>query len=422
MSTFTWQVPTRVRRGPGVLDDIGSETAALGPRAAVVVDARVCALPIVLAAMQQLSRHGVRTPVVLEVFEPPSLDRLAALVRRMAQERVTVVVGIGGGATMDLAKASALASCNADLLVGATWERADVVDRYQERSLVPGLPTVLVPTTAATGSEVNPVAAIEHGGRRRLLLCGALVAATALVDPRLLASLRTGQLLEGAIETFVRLLCPYLSDDRCPGDVTDRLSETLCAAVLSLGDQVADGRRDADVDAEIQWLGTLSGSHVATVGRPDWGHSLWYLQAAVGEMTGLPKAPAISALLPAYLEWVDGGAAFGARLGDSDRLARLVHAVAPVLGGGAHGAADALRRLLIRWGLPTDLGQIGVDDDHALGRLSLLAHRRWAGTGRFDGATVADFQDFFRSAADRRASRAGSDAGQDGPGEEVCSR
>lgn len=397
---FVWQVPTRISAGPLALGDIGPESAALGSCALVIVDDGAAQNPVVASALDSLGEHGVSTPAVCRATGTPTLPRVRELLTEAAAHRVNIVVGIGGGSVMDLAKVAALAATNPDLLQDDTWTSAGVLDRYQDRTLQPGLPSLLVPTTAATGSEVNVVAALEHAGQRRLLVCGGLAPATALLDARVLHTLSDGALLDGVLETVARLLGPYLSDVRAEADTTDRMTEALCRQALTLGDQLAAGGRTPDSDSDVLWLTTVSGTHLATVGRPSWGHTLWYLQDTVGAVTGLPKGPTTAAVLPAYLEAIASGRGLGAYLGSADRLHTLVTALAPALGRPGDSPGTATRALLRRWRMPTSLHDLGISPgSDRVHRIARLAHERWSSTGLLRGSTAQDYATFFTSAA-----------------------
>lgn len=398
---FVWQVPTRISAGQDSLAGIGPESAALGSCAVVIVDARAARNPVVGAALASLGDHGVSTPAVCRSAGTPTLARVREVVAEAAAHRANLVVGIGGGSVMDLAKVTALGATNPDLLQDDTWSGAGVLDRYQDGSLQPGLPSLLVPTTAATGSEVNVVAALEHQGQRRLLVCGGLAPATALLDARVLHTLSDRALLDGVLETFARLLGPYLTDARDEVDTTDRVTEALCHQTLTLGDQLATGGRTPGSDADLLWLTTVTGTHLATVGRPSWGHTLWYLQDTVGAVTGLPKGPATAAVLPAYLESIASARGLGAHLGSADRLRSLITAVEPLLGSTEDRPGQAARVLLQRWGMPTSLRDLDLTPGNGgIVRLGLLAHERWSTTGLLRGATADDFTTFFTSAAE----------------------
>lgn len=400
-SPFVWQAPTRMRCGPHALDGIGEEAAALGSCALVLVDVRARTNPVVGRALSALTEHGVSTPWSWGPTGVPTLGQVRSVAAAAAAHRANMLVGIGGGSVMDLTKLVALGLTNPGLLAPATWDAGGVVDRYDDASVVPGLPTLLVPTTAATGSEVNTVAALQHRGQRRLLVCGALAPASAVLDPRVLGSLPDHLLLQGVLETLARVLGPYVADSRQGRDTTDRVSEALCHQALTLGDRVAAGRRTPATDADVQWLTTVSGTHLATVGRPSWSHTLWYVQDTIGTVAGVPKGPAIAAVLPAYLRAVVSGHGLGAHLGDADRLRALVGAVVPLLGRSADSAAASAYAMVRRWGLPGCLTELGLTAGNGgVQRLSRLAHDRWSGAGPFDNATPGDFSTFFASAVE----------------------
>ncbi|MDT0301898.1 iron-containing alcohol dehydrogenase [Streptomonospora wellingtoniae] len=400
-SSFVWQVPTRAVCGAGALHGLGPETAALGGVVAAVVDVRAAQLPPAADALAVLAAHGVPPVAVHEVAGPPTLESVRELAAALGRSGADAVLALGGGSTMDAAKAAALAATNPGLLDDPRWAAHGVVDLDapgDERAR-PGLPTLLVPSTAATGSELNGVAALRNAGRKRLLVSGLLAPSTAIVDPALTAALPAARLAEGGVETLCRIVCPYLASGAALG-TTDALAEALAAHCLravaaACGAPASDASRPARAD--LAWLVSVSATQLPGLGREPWGHVLWYLQDAVADLAGTAKGPAMAALLPAYLAEAAAGGV-GARWGTPGRLARLARALAPELGPDAHADLPAaLARRLEEWNLPADLSGLGLDGA-AVGRAAADTHRAWGRTGLLDGVGRGELAGFYHRA------------------------
>lgn len=394
----TWQVPTRVCFGAGRAATVGEEAAALGSSPALLVDAGIRDSSAVSAALRALAGWSVPQAVLVPVPPSPTLDRAESVAESVGAAGCDVVIGVGGGSTMDLAKIVALAAVNPGLLGDERWrtDRVLVLPDTEAAGLRPGLPTLLLPTTCATGSELNAVAALTHEGRKRLLTSGLLVPTTSLVDQRLTATLSAAQLVAGGVETFGRIACPYL----VPGDTlptTDTLAETLAAQCLSATDAVHERAGDERARGDLGWLVSVSATQLAGLGRDDWGHVLWYLQDGVAARAGTGKGPAMAALLPAYLAAIRAADAFGARLGAPGRLDRLEAALASLHGHGAARLEDALAARLSRWGMPTSLHELGLSERDGA-EIAEDTARWWGGTGRLAGATPEEFGDFYARA------------------------
>jgi alcohol dehydrogenase class IV len=197
----------------------------------------------------------------------------------------------------------------------------------EERGGPLGLPVVLVPTTAATGSELNPIASVAAHGAKRLLVHGRLYARVAIVDPGLHASIPPRQTAEGALETLCRVLVPYLTDpvDRA---LPDAQTHGIVATLLDATDAVLAGNARAREDLALATVASVQS--LANFGRSRHGHVLWYLANALTGR-GLTKGQALAPLLRVQLE---------AR---PPRLERIERAVGPIL------------PRIANWGLPDTL-------------------------------------------------------------------
>jgi alcohol dehydrogenase class IV len=400
-SAGVWRVATRVVGGRNAVDRIGPECRALGSAPLLVTDDAVGRLPVADLVRRELALHGVSRAAEVRVPPSPALADVSAAVVQAAQVAPDCVVALGGGSVIDAAKVIALCLTNAsvpDRVAGWPHGLLDLDDE----PLRPGLPVLAVPTTAATGSEVNGVAALLVDGDRLLLTSGWLVPRTALVDPDLTATLPARDLIAGGLETLLRVLCPYVADsDQRAGRVVDGVAEGLMEAMCEVLDRLAADPGDAAARAELSRAATLTGAQVDRVGRDPWAHGLWYLQNPLCHRLGTSKGMTMAALLPTYLSDIAGGGPWGSRFGSPQRLARTP------LGRGSAGArdvAEATRERLARWGLPSALpaGVAGPVMDAAAAE----AHRRWSTAGPLAGAAVANITDFYRRCAGEHADAA----------------
>lgn len=388
----SWQVPTLVGFGAGRAAELGPQAAALGSAPAVLIDARVAETDTGRDLMARLPAHRVPPVSVTRVAGVPSLDAVRAAASAATDNGADLVIGIGGGSTMDTAKLAALAATNPEWLDADRWRDGALVDLDGDRGagLRPGLPTLVLPTTTATGSELNSVAAVVFEDRRRLMVTGRLAPTSAVVDPELSATLPVEALLEGGVETLARIVCPYLAQAAL--EVTDALAETLAAQCVAALDRLAVDPGEAAARAELAWIVAVSATQLVGLGRGRYDHVLWYLQDPLCTMLGVTKGRAMAALLPAYLDAIGRDAELGPRLGDPRRLRRLGRALEPVL-----GRADldlALAERLSAWGLPVRLADLGLgpaETDQA----ALACHEGWHETGRLSGVDRSELAAFF---------------------------
>lgn len=143
-----------IRFGPGVTREVGMDLADMGARRAMVVsDASVSKLPSVATVLESLEDEGVEYSLFDRVRIEPTDASLQEAIAFARAEPFDAFVAVGGGSTMDTAKAANLYSTYpADFL-------AYVNPPIGEGKPVPGplKPLVAIPTTAGTGSETTGV-------------------------------------------------------------------------------------------------------------------------------------------------------------------------------------------------------------------------------------------------------------------------
>ena len=200
MSDFTFATATTIRFGAGAVEELGAQSQRLGRRPFVVTG----------GAPQRTATHVRSLPVVGSyplIGEPTFTDAREAVEAARAAG-ADHVIGIGGGAVLDLAKAVAiLVVSEADPM-----EHAEVIG--QGRPLPDhALPFIAVPTTAGTGSEVtsNAVVASTQHRVKVSLRSPAMLADVALVDPELTLSCPAAVSAQSGMDAITQCLEPLTS-------------------------------------------------------------------------------------------------------------------------------------------------------------------------------------------------------------------
>jgi hydroxyacid-oxoacid transhydrogenase len=147
-----------IKFGPGMTREVGDDVARLGCRRVMVVtDPRLAPLPPVQTVLASLAEAGIEAVLFEGVRTEPTDVSFLDAIRFAVDGRFDGYVAVGGGSSMDTAKAANLyATYPADLLayVNAPIGRAEPVPG-------PLKPLVAVPTTAGTGSETTGVAIFD---------------------------------------------------------------------------------------------------------------------------------------------------------------------------------------------------------------------------------------------------------------------
>ena len=201
---FELSAPTRIVFGAGCAREVGALAAGLGGCALVVTGKSTDRARGVLEA---LAAAGVRA-TTLAVAAEPTVEMARAGVAAARAAACDVVIGFGGGSTIDAAKAIAALVANG----GDPLDYLEVVGRGQPLTRR-SLPFIALPTTAGTGSEVskNAVLGSQEHGVKASLRSPLMLASVALVDPDLLVGLPAEVLASSGLDALSQLIEPFVS-------------------------------------------------------------------------------------------------------------------------------------------------------------------------------------------------------------------
>ncbi len=344
---FDLALPGRVVFGRGTVAEVAPAARALGRRALVVTGRDSSRAAPLLA---QLEAAGVATTIFPVTQEPTTDDarRGVAAARAAACE---LVIGLGGGAAIDAAKAiSALLTNPGDLL-----DYLEVIGRGRALEN-PAAPCIAVPTTAGTGAEVtrNAVLAVPEQRVKVSLRSPLMLPRLALVDPDLTLSLPAAVTATTGLDALTQLIEPYLSCRAQP--FTDALCvEGLRAAARSLRRACAAGH-DAAARTDMALASLYGGFALANAGLG----AVHGFAGPLGGMFPAPHGAVCAALLAPTL--ATNLRALRARAPQHPALPRFAELGRLLTGRPQADADDALRwvsALVADLGIPR-LSQFGV--------------------------------------------------------------
>jgi alcohol dehydrogenase len=181
LAPFDHQPRTRLLFGNGTLARVGELARELGQRALIVSDPGIVKAGYVERAAGFLREAGIAVEVFGHVRENPSTEDVDACVKAAREFKADLLIGLGGGSSMDTAK-----GCNFILTNGGRMH-----DYWGTgKATLPMLPLITIPTTAGTGSECQSYALISDAETHVKMACGDPKAAAkiAILDPELTLS------------------------------------------------------------------------------------------------------------------------------------------------------------------------------------------------------------------------------------------
>ena len=228
------QIPSKIYFGAGTLSNLSAEAARLGAkRALIVTDPGVFKAGLTEPVKEQLSKANIAVEVFAEAEPEPSFPHLNEAADRLRTGKYDLLVGIGGGSSIDFAKGLVLL-----LKHGGKGED------YAGTDKVPGpcLPLISLPTTAGTGSEVTRVAVFEDTVQKVKtgIVSEHIMARVAIVDPTLTYGCPARLTAISGIDALVHSIEPYTG--KTANNFTDGLAvQAMKLAAANLREAVRNG-------------------------------------------------------------------------------------------------------------------------------------------------------------------------------------
>lgn len=181
-SVRSFTIPTVMKHGLGAVSTLGEEAKALGMRRPLVLtDPGIVRAGLLDHALAPLRAAGLDYVVFDRVAPNPPIGLVDEAAALYLSEQRDGVIGLGGGSTMDTAKSVGVVAANGGSILDYEW-----ADPQPIKKRIP--PTICVPTTAGTGSEVTLWAVITDPARKIKFNVGGTAdigAWVALIDPEL---------------------------------------------------------------------------------------------------------------------------------------------------------------------------------------------------------------------------------------------
>jgi alcohol dehydrogenase class IV len=388
-----YNFPTKIHFGSGSVALLADALAEAGKsRPLIVTDRGLSNLSPVTGTAARLKQAGLDVEVFSSVWGNPVKSQVTAGVAAFRAHRADSIVGLGGGAALDVAKAVALMIHHPGDLFDYEDEKpgARPIDRE-----IPYW--VSVPTTAGTGSEVgrSSVVSDDETHVKKILFSPRLLAARVFADPDLTLELPSLITAATGMDALTHLVESYLAkgfQPLCDGIALEgvRLVNRGLVSAVEFARRIEQGDRkllddDAHKLARGHMLNAALMGGVAFQKGLGVTHSLAHALSTVCDLHhGLANGIAIPYAM-----------AFNRDVAE-ERLADLglwVKARTP----GADGFIAWLTDLKVAVGIPRTLSEVGVKEEH-LPRLVSVALADGCHPNNPRPVTAADFEQLFRAA------------------------
>jgi alcohol dehydrogenase class IV len=343
MSLVSWSFPTTVVFGAGALATLPDHVKrAGGSRVLVVTDPGVVKAGIVAKVLAALDGAGIPHAVFDAVDPNPVEKNVTDGVAAYKAAGANLIVTVGGGAPLDTGKLIALKATHDRPLVD--YDDATGGDRFVTASVPP---TIAIPTTAGTGSEVgrSGVVTLEATGRKTVIFSPYFLAKAAILDPSLTVGLPPAITAATGFDALTHCLEAYVSLGDHP------MADAIALGGLELAARHLERAVKTGTDLEARGAMMKAAAMGAVAFQKGLGacHSLAH---PLSSEKGLHHGLANALCLPAVVRW-------NAEVIGADRRAHLHQALGLAVGV---DLADALAALRARLGLPDGLRSQGVTE------------------------------------------------------------
>jgi alcohol dehydrogenase class IV len=362
MKPFNYFQPTEIRFGRGRFAELGPVASRFGRRALLVsVREEPCFHGLFSRAKAQLVKAGLAVSRFDGVVPNPTTEVVARGARAARAFKADVVVAVGGGSTMDTAKAIAVEATHP----GGAWDYLFFRDKQPTAKT---LPVVAVTTTSGTGSHVTQVAVVTNPSEmnKSALYHPLLYPKASLVDPELMATLPSKVTASTGFDVFAHAFESYIN----PGGsaYTEVMALEAIRLVARFLPAAVKNGKDRDAREGMAWADTLAGLCIANAGVT-LPHGIG--MAIGGLYPHVAHGQALAVVYPAILEYTHRFA--------PERFAAVGRILDPRLAGkkgvrAAEGAAEAIKRFIKKIGMGLRLRDLKVPKGEleALARQSLV--------------------------------------------------
>jgi alcohol dehydrogenase class IV len=363
MQSFDFENRTRVVFGEGSFERLGELARELKfNRTLVVADRGLVACGYVDQAIRLLAKERIEGFTFHDFDVNPDSAMIEAGRDVAAPLCIDSIVGLGGGSSLDCAKA-----------INFLLTNGGVIQDYWGfgKATKPMLPMIGIPTTAGTGSEAQSYALISDVQTHVKMACGDPKAAfrISILDPRLTVSQPAPVTAIAGFDAISHAVETYVTTSRNP--LSESFSREAWRLLESNYESVLANPRDIEARAAMQLGAFYSGVAIEN-------SMLGAAHACANPLTahyGTSHGEAIALMLPTVVRW--NGADAG------PRYAELLKVSTRILSGNDPNEAMALRleQLIEAGGLPRSLRRIGIGLMD-LPDLAQEAGAQW--TGRFN--------------------------------------
>lgn len=352
MLNFTFHNPTKLVFGKDTIQTIGEH----------LTEHHITSV-LLLYGKNSIKQNGVYDTIVrslkqadisfieLNGVKPnPVLSKVQEGIDLVKANHLTAILSVGGGSTLDSAKAIAAGSLDD----GNVWDFYEGI-----RPVTKALPIFAVLTLSATGSEMNGNSVItnEAEGKKWAISSPFVYPKVSILDPSIQKSLPPIQTANGAIDALSHVFESYFCGIQHT-DMTDCLCEGIIKTLIKHTPILINDPSNYESRAELSWAATLALNGLTSVGRGGGDWASHGIEHSLSVFNDIAHGSGLAIIMPAWMKYVYKQ--------DLSKFVRFAKNVFNLTEGSDEELAlkgiEALRDFYKSLGAPITLSEVGVTE------------------------------------------------------------
>ena len=335
--------------GKGAIKEIATEIGARGfKKAFVCSDPDLIKFEVTKKVTDVLDAAGIAYDIFSEIKPNPTIENVQAGVAAFKASGADCIVAIGGGSSMDTAKA-----------IGIIIENPEFADVRSLEGVAPTknkcTPIIAVPTTAGTAAEVTINYVITDAQNNRKMVCVDVhdIPVVAVVDPDMMATMPKGLTAATGMDALTHAIEGYIT--KGAWEMSDmfhiKAIEIIAKSLRGAVDNTPDGRE-----------GMALGQYIAGMGFSNVGLGIVHSMAhPLGALYDTPHGVANAIILPTVLEY--NAPETGEKYRDIAAVMGVEGVADMTIEEARAAAINAVKQLSLDVGIPADLKEIVKAED-----------------------------------------------------------
>ena len=361
--------------GAGAIAEIANEAKAHAfKKAFVCSDPDLIKFNVTSKVTGVLEKEGLEYEIYSDIKANPTIQNVQNGVAAFKKSGADYIIAIGGGSSMDTAKAIGIIIANPEFEDVRSLEGTAPTKK-------PCVPIIAVPTTAGTAAEVTINYVITDVEKKRKFVCVDPhdMPIIAVVDPEMMSSMPKGLTASTGMDALTHAIEGYTT--KAAWEMTDmfhlKAIELISKSLRGAVENTKEGRE-----------GMALGQYIAGMGFLGIAHSMAHTLGAVYDT---PHGVACAMMLPIVMEY--NQECTGEKYREIARAMGVKDVDSMTQEEYRKAAIDAVRKLSVDVGIPTKLEAIKEED---LQFLAESAHADACAPGNPKDASVEDLKDLFR--------------------------